>query len=180
MQREFDIKKFTSSVAVYLMNAIAETVEFDMTEVESLSHVYDAFDKLAITMEAKEIGLSDLQNDNPFIQNTARDLLIMINDDKTYKELKDKYNALRDQYVIEQNCDFINMSREELENLGFAYWEDSNPLMLIPIWIYRLLPTELELTSIIGTKAPVFSDGVRVDRPEDIRFGHVGWGFYLK
>lgn len=180
-KNNFDIKRFTSSVAVYLLNAIAESIEFHLSEVEAIGHIYDAFDKLAITMENKGVEVTALTNDHLFIKKAARTLLIVINDDNAdYNKIKAEYESLFSLYKENFEHDFLHMTQEELENLGFVRWMDENPLMLIPIWIYRLLPEGMKLTNINGGKAETFDQEIRVDRPIDIRFGHLGWGYYLE
>ncbi|MDF2841588.1 MAG: hypothetical protein K0R00_14 [Herbinix sp.] len=179
-QEDFSISQFTSSTAVYLLNAIAETIEFEMGEEDAIDHIVEAFNKLATVIERKNVNISDFQNDNNFILQTAKDLIVLINDENPYAVIKEKYNNLRDEYITSFGNSFISMNRKDLENLGFAFWQPSEPLMLIPIWAYRLLPTDLELTSINGDKAIAFNPIIRVDRSSDIRFGHLGWGFYLR
>jgi hypothetical protein len=177
-QGNFNINQFTSSVFVFLMNAIAETVEWGMTETEAESHIYEAFDKLAQTIENKEVDLADLANHDPFIKKYALELLILINDDASaYSQIKEKYDVIMAE-AKKLYTNFSVMSKDSLENLGFAKWQDDHPIMLVPIWAYRLLPEDTTLLSInLDWGAKSASDSmVRVDRPIDIRFGHLAWG----
>lgn len=180
-QDGLDIKRFTSSTASYLLNAIGETIEFGMSEDDALIYIYDAFDKFAITMENKGLDVSDLDNDDKFVKKVAIELLLLINNDETtYEQMRNKYNSLLNDYVENNGKHFLEMSREGLENLGFAYWMDENPLMLIPVWAYRLIEEDAELTSISNDKRKVFSNKIGISHPKHVRYGHLAWGFYIK
>lgn len=134
------------------------------------------------------MDIERLENGNPFIYRAAIDLLTCINDleddapvEENYEKVKQAFIQLRDDYAQNENCSFVEMTPEELENLGFVHWAESTSLHLIPIWAYRLLDGEQELTSINGHKAKAFDEAIRVDRPfYDIRFGHLGWGIIPK
>lgn len=176
-----NLNQFTSSIAVFLMNAIAETIEWGMAEDQSIKHIYDAFDVMAEKMERESISLADLKNDHRFVDKVARELISLVNDDSTtYEQMKVAFFTYRSEYETDFGPFFALMSREELENLGFVYWSEKDPLMLVPIWVYRILPADMVLISINGDRYRVFDSFIRVDREEDIRFGHLGWGFYLE
>lgn len=176
---DFNIETFTKNVVIYLFDTVAETIEFNMAESDALNHIHEAFDRLVYTMSDKGINLSDFKHDNKFLKDAAIEMMLIINeDDANYENIKNKYLELIDNFK-ELNIDFLKLNEEELEEYGFAKWLEFDPLMLIPIWAYRLLPKGIKLTSINKDEEKIFSEKIKVDYPKHIRFGHLGWGFYI-
>jgi hypothetical protein len=77
--------------------------------------------------------------------------------------------------IIEEEAGSITaLSEDNLKTLGFKLWDEKDPLYLIPLWLYTLIPDGTELTSISGDKAVKGTDSIDLD----VRFGCIAWGFY--
>jgi len=83
-------------------------------------------------------------------------------------ETKDLFKRQSEKYEINPH----DFTREELEILGCAKWEDESDLFLLPIWMVPFLPQGFKLESFGGDFAIVGTD----DFDKDIRFGCVAWG----
>lgn len=63
------------------------------------------------------------------------------------------------------------LSQNEMADLGFGRWEDGNPMMLIPIWLYPFLAETFPYESIGGRKGTNSAD-----MDNDQRFGMLAYG----
>jgi hypothetical protein len=73
--------------------------------------------------------------------------------------------------------DLLKSNREKLKSLGFAEWTTDNPIMLIPVWLYRNIPEGTTLKDINNFVSTAHSEDIGVDHPKHIRFGCLAWGF---
>lgn len=67
--------------------------------------------------------------------------------------------------------DFTEFDQEELKLLGFRLWDD-NGLMLAPSWVFSVMKSGTELTSISGDIKIFGLDYIDMDT----RFGSTAWG----
>lgn len=44
------------------------------------------------------------------------------------------------------------LTLDEMKSLGFLAWEEGNPMMLIPLWLYQFMPPDMEVETIRGEK----------------------------
>ena len=49
-----------------------------------------------------------------------------------------EYRDMLKEYLLKE-CDFSKMSIEELQSLGFAWWDDNKSLLLCPMWLANTL-----------------------------------------
>jgi len=70
------------------------------------------------------------------------------------------------------NIDPCDMSADQMRELGFERWEDDNPMMLIPLWLFPFLKDEFETDSIDGETGLMRKDDMDVDS----RFGCLAYG----
>lgn len=82
-----------------------------------------------------------------------------------------EYASMKDQ-IREIVGGIEALSIKEMLYLGFSRWDENQPLYLIPLWFYDLIPDGIELTSIFGDKVIKGSGKVNLD----IRFGLIAWG----
>lgn len=74
---------------------------------------------------------------------------------------------------LSKHIDFYNLTMEDCKELHFGNWDGSG-LMLIPFYLYDVIPVGMELTSISGMK-DIFPN---IDN--DTRFGCLAYGIYPK
>ena len=58
-----------------------------------------------------------------------------------------------------------------MDDLGFGRWSEDNPMRLIPLWLYKFLPDEIESESISGK-----SVRKTADMDNDSRYGCLAYG----
>jgi hypothetical protein len=75
--------------------------------------------------------------------------------DNWSKEIALTYLKETPSFATGEAISLANLTEEELFSLGFKTWEldTKEVIYLIPIWLKHILPTDLEVTSINGTKA---------------------------
>jgi len=71
--------------------------------------------------------------------------------------------------------DPTDLSLKEMIDLDFGKWDEENPMMLIPIWLFPFLCDEFECESISGSKHSKLSE-----LDNDNRFGLLGYGVIPK
>lgn len=80
--------------------------------------------------------------------------------------------------------DLQQFSEEQLKQLGCQFWDEDSKVMLLPLWLYDLLPIGLELTCISGETKIVtdnYQDNENGDYIDnDIRFGCISYGVDLE
>lgn len=77
--------------------------------------------------------------------------------------------------------DFSELTLEQAQKLGMVSFEDycNNPeeqvetLFLFPLWMFPVVPRNIELTNIFGVKIPVFKNA---ERSSDTRNGLLAYG----
>jgi len=81
------------------------------------------------------------------------------------KELFDNISKIKEQFLKEK-IDYTKLSVGDLGQLGFKLWDERKD-MLIPMWLFRLLPDETPLY------CPLTNDDLilRKDADDDSRFG---------
>lgn len=72
-----------------------------------------------------------------------------------HKELSDAFSRVNE--YLSKHLDWNNLTERDCKALRFGKWEEGNPLRLIPIWLYKVIPVGTELTIIDGEK--VIYDG---------------------
>jgi hypothetical protein len=82
------------------------------------------------------------------------------------KEMFADIDTLRDQFAREE-IDYAKLSVEELSQLGFRPWDENNDL-LIPMWLFRLLPDETPLYCPLDLGGDIV---LKRDADDDYRFG---------
>lgn len=94
-------------------------------------------------------------------------------------EIKNSYNKflsyIKD--MIDNIGGWDSLTYQDMKNLGFKEWklDSGDNIMLIPLYIYSLIPEGLEVTSIFGQK--IVYDGTNIDNDE--RFGLLAYGLPL-
>jgi hypothetical protein len=81
------------------------------------------------------------------------------------KELLESITKLK---IPEGEIDFTELTEQEMRDLGFQNWDEHS--LLIPIWLFRLLPDSLELFSPLS-----YSFKTVGTADDDIRFGCVAF-----
>ena len=69
-----------------------------------------------------------------------------------------------------------DLTKEQMEDLGFGKWSEENPMMLIPLWLFPFLPEDIEAGCIDGEKR-VFK---KSDMDTDNRYGCLAYGIFPK
>lgn len=77
---------------------------------------------------------------------------------------------------LSKHLDWSNLTERDCKALRFGKLEEGNPLRLIPIWLYKVIPIGTELTSINGEK--VIFNGHNIDL--DTRYGCLAYGIIPK
>lgn len=96
--------------------------------------------------------------------------------DFSYNEILDLQKSIKSQIPQIIGKHITDLSKEELIELGFKKWDEDMPdLLLIPLWIYDLIPDGTELTSISNTKSIKGKDEIDLD----VRFGCIAYGFIV-
>lgn len=90
---------------------------------------------------------------------------------KENREAFDKVNE-----VLRQELDWDNLTEDDCKELRFGVLTKDNPLRLIPIWLYMVIPVGTKLKSIGGEE--IVFDGNNIDT--DTRFGCLAWGIIPK
>lgn len=115
----------------------------------------------------------ELQNCLTWLANAvAEPCLYRVNPINLDKDIRDAWGTFCN--YAKDLIDWKNLTLEEAKELRFRRWDEESNLYLIPIWLYPMIPANLELTSIEGTKAFV------EDIDSDTRFGVLAWGILLK
>lgn len=70
--------------------------------------------------------------------------------------------------------DVTKLTAEEMKELRFGPWDDKDGVYLFPLWIVPIVPDDLEVYSISGTK--MLASEAKEDL--DVRFDCVAWGIY--
>jgi hypothetical protein len=100
------------------------------------------------------------------------------------KEWSDEYCRKQAVEALEKCRDYllpggwneiIALPTKALLRIGFRTWDDSG-LLLIPLWLWSLVPDGMELTCINGKKAVKGKDDINLDH----RSGCLAYGFVPK
>ena len=80
--------------------------------------------------------------------------------------------------LIEQigKVDITQLSASEMKELGFGRWSEENPMFLIPLWLLKFLPDEIESTCIDGEKTVLKTS----EMDNDHRYGCLAYGIFPK
>lgn len=115
----------------------------------------------------------ELQNCLTWLANSVADsCLHRVNPINLDKDIRSAWGTFCNS--VKDHIDWKNLTLEEAKELRFRRWDEESNLYLIPIWLYPMIPGDLELTSIGGTKA------FKEDIDSDTRFGMLAWGVILK
>ena len=68
--------------------------------------------------------------------------------------------------------DITELTSEQMDDLGFSRWSDETPMRLIPLWLFKFLPDEIESECIDGTKKVLKTS----EMDNDHRFGCLAYG----
>jgi len=87
-------------------------------------------------------------------------------------DLKNKMNT--------EGNDFFNiqpseLTKKEMDNLGFGRWSEKDPKQLIPLWLFPFLAKDIKTECINGTKKLKKSE-----MDNDHRFGYMAYGVIAK
>lgn len=91
--------------------------------------------------------------------------------DFVYKEVFEGIDKLKAHYEA-WNIDYTQITSEELLGVGFRYWDKEEKHLLIPIWLFRLLPDDEKLYSPLSGSHII---ELKKDCDEDCRFGCVAY-----
>jgi hypothetical protein len=111
------------------------------------------------------------------IAKFAIDIAFEINDHKQNDREVDKYTLDRSVKLFESikeemvDVDFTQFNTEELKTFGFNEWDDDG-LMLAPRWVFAVMKSGTQLTSISGETKTFGIDNIDMDT----RFGVTAWG----
>ena len=64
------------------------------------------------------------------------------------------------------------LTEPQMDDLGFGRWFDDHPMRMIPLWLFKFLPDEIESECIDGTKSVLKT----ADMDNDHRFGCIAYG----
>ena len=67
------------------------------------------------------------------------------------------------------------LTKDEMQILGFGRWSNDNPMFLIPLWLFPFLVDEIECKSINGDTVTR-----KTDMNDDNRFGCLAYGVVPK
>lgn len=105
---------------------------------------------------------------------------VMWNWDNDYKATHVKKALEKLQKSIKETVNILELSEIELAELGFMRWavgrEESDPIMLIPLYIFPIIPKGTEVFCIDGSKKVVGVD--KID--DDTRVGCIAYGIKPK
>lgn len=79
--------------------------------------------------------------------------------------------------VLAEKIGKINIAEltaPQMDDLGFGQWSEDNPMRLIPLWLFKFLPDEIESECIDGTKSVLKT----ADMDNDHRFGCLAYGIW--
>jgi hypothetical protein len=71
-----------------------------------------------------------------------------------------------------QGLNISKLTEEEMKDLGFGVWDEDNPMRLIPLWLLKFLPDQIETESIGGEKKILEKSTM----DNDHRFGCLAYG----
>ena len=103
----------------------------------------------------------------------AESCLNRVNPIKLEKDIRAAWGIFCNSVMGSDCIDWDSLTPEEASELRFRKWGESD-LYLIPVWLYPMIPDDLELPSIVGNKAHKWD--IDLDR----RFGVLNWGLILK
>lgn len=117
----------------------------------------------------------ELQNCLTWLANSVADSILNQKDPNAQcEELRQTWKTIYE-YLKQKNLpDWRNLTLKEAKELRFGRWSNESDLWLIPLWLFPLIPEDLELTSIGGQK------GLVSEVDTDTRFGCLAWGIILK
>jgi hypothetical protein len=111
------------------------------------------------------------------IARFAIDIAFEINDHKQNDRRVDKYTLDKSVKLFESikeemvDIDFTQFDLSELKTFGFNEWDDDG-LMLAPRWVFAVMKSGTQLTSISGETKTFGIDNIDMDT----RFGVTAWG----
>lgn len=79
--------------------------------------------------------------------------------------------------IVDQQIGKINiaeLTKEQMDDLGFGTWSEDNPMRLIPLWLFKFLPDEIESECINGTKTVLKT----AEMDNDHRYGYLAYGIW--
>jgi hypothetical protein len=79
--------------------------------------------------------------------------------------------------VLAEKIGKINIAEltaPQMDDLGFGQWSEDNPMRLIPLWLFKFLPDEIESECIDGTKSVLKT----AEMNNDHRFGCLAYGIW--
>lgn len=91
--------------------------------------------------------------------------------DLVYKEVFERLDKLKSHYTS-LNIDYTQIMSEDLRSVGFTYWDEEEKHLLIPIWLFRLLPDDEKLYSPLSESHII---ELKKDCDDDYRFGCVAF-----
>jgi len=169
----FDIDEATRKTLIYFLNTAAMMREFKMSEKEMSAYLAEANEKFEASLTARELKLSDLKSEDEKVNNT----LLEMTEAAKNGDIPKFMNIFDEHRKGFEGEDLLKSNREKLKSLGFAEWTTDNPIMLIPVWLYRNIPEGTSLKDINNFTSTAHSEDIGVDHPKHIRFGCLAWGF---
>lgn len=95
-------------------------------------------------------------------------------DELCRREVREGLDKVKD--YLANVIDWNNLTKEECKFLRFCQWSEESKIMLIPIWLYKMIPVGTTLYGIGGDK--IIFDGHNIDT--DIRYGCLAYGIIPK
>lgn len=93
-----------------------------------------------------------------------------------YEEWQMRLSEKHREYVKESIGNIYGLYEKDYRRLGFKVWDEGNDLLLIPAWLYHLLPDGIRLTCINGEQVIKGQDHIDTDD----YFGCISYGIEKK
>ena len=107
------------------------------------------------------------------IVNRAAEVMNYTNwsDELAAKQIREISEVLADKIG---KINIAELTAPQMDDLGFGRWSKDNPMRLIPLWLFKFLPDEIESECIDGTKAVLKT----AEMDNDNRFGCLAYGIW--
>ena len=107
------------------------------------------------------------------IVNRAAEVMNYTNwsDELAAKQIREISEVLADKIG---KINIAELTAPQMDDLGFGRWSKDNLMRLIPLWLFKFLPDEIESECIDGTKAVLKT----AEMDNDNRFGCLAYGIW--
>ncbi len=108
-------------------------------------------------------------------QDIRHNIVIRAAEVMNYPSWSDEIAARRIREIPDNLTERVNiteLTEAEMDELGFGRWTEDSPMRLIPAWLFKFLPDELECECIDGSKSILKTSEMDADH----RFGCLAYG----